>query len=110
MSGNTIYLKQGNLLPIVTATLYDGSGVVNLTGASVAFVMKDPATGTVKVNGSCSVSSPATAGTVTYTWVGTDTNTVATYNAEFQVTFASGKIETFPNDGWLRVVVRDKLV
>lgn len=106
----SFYIAQGDLLPIVDAVLYDGAGIVNLTGASVAFVMKDPATGVVKVNGSCSVVSPATDGHVQYAWTGTDTDTAAIYNGAFKVTFASTKVETFPNDSYLRVVVTAKLV
>lgn len=106
---NTFYIKQGNLLPILDATLYDGVGVVDLTSAGVNFVMKDPATGTVKVNAACTIVS-ATGGHVQYVWAGTDTNTALVYQGEFQVTFASGKIETFPNDEYLRIVVSAKLV
>lgn len=60
--------------------------------------------GTLKVNGTGAVASPATAGVVTYTWSGTDTDTVGTYRAEWEVTISSKK-QTFPNDRFLSVEV-----
>lgn len=104
MTGSTIYIKQNDVLPIVAATLYDGAGPVNLSSATVTFVMKNPTTGAVVVNAACAIVS-AVAGTVTYTWISADTATAASYNAEFQVVFSGGAKETFPDDGYLRVVI-----
>jgi len=41
----------------------------------------------------------ATGGIVQYDWQTGDTDTVGTYNVEFEVTYSDSSIETFPNNG-----------
>jgi hypothetical protein len=105
---NTIYVKKGDLKPSVEAQLHDRLGPINLTDASVKFIMQDPATGVVKVNAAAVIVTALT-GRVRYDWVGTNTDTASTYRAEFEVTFLSGAKETFPNDDYDRVVVTGDL-
>lgn len=98
-------IKQGDRLPLLNATLVDSDGAaVNLTGASVRFLMRNEA-GTVVVNQAATVVSAAS-GTVRYSWGATDTATAGVYNAEFEVTVDSLK-RTFPTQGYLRVTVWD---
>ena len=60
-----------------------------------------------KVDASASIVTPA-AGTVQYDWDAADTDTIGSYQAEFEVTYVDGTIETFPNDGYVRVeIIRD---
>jgi hypothetical protein len=108
LPGSAIYIKQGNLLPIVDQVLYDSAGPVNLASATVNFVAKNPATGSVQINSSCSVLT-ATAGRVQYNYTTADVSMAAVYNAEFQVSFTGSKYESFPNDGYLKFVVASKL-
>ena len=63
--------------------------------------------GTIKVNETMTiVDSPN--GIVKYDWQTGDTDTVGTYNVEFQVTYSDTTIETFPNNGNLVInVVRE---
>lgn len=104
------YVKQGDLRPTVDYQLRDGNGaVVDLTGASVKFMMWLPGATTAKVNTAGTIIGAATNGQVRYTWVGTDTDTIGDYIAEFQVTFSGGFIETFPNWEWLKVRVLDDI-
>ena len=82
------YLKQNDTAPSIRATLKDGSGsVIDLTGASVRFHMKD-LSGTVKIDTAATIISPATSGIVQYNWTGSDTDTAGTYYAEFEVTYS----------------------
>lgn len=93
------YIKQGDLLPIMTATLADAhSDPVDLTGATVTLRMSNRATGENKISSGSCVVVDATAGAVSYAWVSGDTDTAADYDAEFRATFLGGKRETFPND------------
>jgi hypothetical protein len=46
---------------------------------------------------------------VQYDWSAADTATIGTYNAEFEVTYGDSSIETFPNNGFISVVVTDDL-
>lgn len=100
------YIKQGDLLPIMTATLTDALGTaVDLTGSTVTFRMANRSTGANKISaGSCTLVN-ATAGEVSYAWVSGDTGTAAEYDGEFHVTFAGGKTETFPNDSNASILV-----
>jgi len=48
-------------------------------------------------------------GLVRYNWTAADTDTVGSYQAEFEVTYADASIETFPNDGYIRVEIIDDI-
>lgn len=81
-------IPRNALLPILTATLSDANGVLNLTGATVRFQMRVPGTSVLKVDAGATVLNP-TAGTVQYTWIATDTDTIGLYIAWFQCTYAA---------------------
>ena len=46
---------------------------------------------------------------VRYTFSATNTNTADEYEGEFEVTFSDGSIQTFPNRGYIPVVVQDDI-
>jgi hypothetical protein len=96
--------KRGDLLPIIQGTCTDVNGPVDLTNAtSVRFLMKSSA-GVAKVTSAAAfVDRPN--GVVSYTWAGTDTDTVGDYTAEFEVTWPGAKPETFPNRGYITVSI-----
>jgi hypothetical protein len=97
-------LKRYDRLPSIQASLtYPGATAVDLTGATVKFIMKLPA-GAVKVNAVAVVVTPAS-GIVRYDWLAIDTDVAGTYDAEWEVTFTGGKKQTFPTDGYLSVNV-----
>jgi hypothetical protein len=66
---------------------------------------------TPKVNAAAAidVDQVANKGKVSYTWVGTDTDTAGVYEAEWQATFAGSKPMTFPNDGHMVIRITDDL-
>lgn len=83
-------IPKGRLLPILTATLTDANGAINLTGATVRFQMRLPGSSTLKVDAAATVVN-AVAGQVSYAWQGTDTDTPALYVAWFEVTYSGPK-------------------
>lgn len=103
------YIKRNDTSPILNATLKDGDGAaVDLAGTSVALKMKAVNDTSLKVDSACTIVD-ASNGKVRYTWAATDTNTRGSYQAEFQVTYSGGAIETFPNDGYVSIIITDDL-
>ena len=102
------YVKEGDIGIPFAAVLKDNAGMpVDLTGASVDFVMALPNT-IPKVNADATIDDP-TGGEVSYTSGVTDLDTVGTYWVEWEVTFSGGQIQRFPGDGYNQVAVRPNL-
>ena len=103
------FLKQGDLLPSIQAQLLDTSGVpVDLTGVlGVNFCFRRR--NNTNVTTAAATIVDATNGVVQYDWVAGDTDTVGEYEAEWVVTFASGKEQTFPSEGFNEFEVTEDL-
>lgn len=100
----THYLKRGDTSPSLLYALYPAS--VDLTGATVRFNMKNRDTGVVKISrAAAAITTPTGTPTVRYDWQSGDVDTVGFYDAEFEVTYAGGAIETFPNASFIVVNV-----
>ena len=101
-------IKQNDTSPALQATLKDANGdAVDVTGATIRFHMRDDE-GTVKVDAAGAIVTAAS-GIIEYNWLAADTDTVGVYEAEFEVTYADSTVETFPNDGYIRVRVKDDI-
>jgi hypothetical protein len=97
-------IKQNDRSPAITSTLTAGGAAVDISGTSVKFIMRAPGAGMAKVNAAATiVSGPA--GTVSYSWGATDTDTAGLYAAEWEVTFAGGIKRTWPAEDYLYVNV-----
>ncbi len=97
-------LKAFDRLPSIQATLATGGQAVNLTGATVDFIMRPAAGGAVKVNAAAVIVTPAS-GVVRYDWTALDTNTPGSYQAEWEVHWADGRTQTFPTTSYHTVDV-----
>jgi len=100
------YWKRHDTAPQIQVQLLDSKGnPVDVTGASVNFIMiTTGGTGSPKVNAGATVID-APNGIVGYTPIGANTDTAGAYQAEWQVTFLSGNKETFPNPGYDTVTI-----
>lgn len=98
-------LKRGDELPTIQASLSTGGAPVNLTGATVVrFIMAPKAGGTVKVKSPAVIVS-ATDGIVRYDWKTADTDVAGEFQAEWEVTWADGKSQTFPTGSYHSIAV-----
>jgi hypothetical protein len=101
-----ITIGVGDRLPIITRTITVDGAAVDLTGGTASFRVYAPATMTTLISTSATISSPATAGIVTYTWSAGDAALLTAGNsfAQFVVTLGSRNL-TAPNDGYMTVLV-----
>ena len=101
----SFYIKKNDTSPAFQAILKDGAGdPINLDGATVRFHMKTISGTTSVVDASASIIT-ASSGVVRYNWDALDTANAGSYQAEFEVTYPDAAVETFPNDGYIRVEI-----
>lgn len=106
---NTFYIKQNDTSPALQITCQDyNENSVNVAGSTVRFHMRNKATGVATVDEAGSVVDGAN-GVVKYTWQAGDTDTVGTFQGEFEITYSDNTVETFPNNGFITVVVLDDI-
>lgn len=112
------YIKSGDTSPDLVTTLLDADGAaVNLTGATVRFLMRPRGETELTVDGTAVIDDDETSGIVSYQWAEADplydivgdTTTAGDYDAEFEVTFADGSVQTFPNSRYLRIKILRQL-
>jgi hypothetical protein len=103
-------IKRGDTLPSLAATLTDENGPVDLTGKTVRFVMrprKCPGVSqsvTPTVN-RAAVVTIAVDGDVRYDWQEADTAAEGAYEAEFKVIDSINRVSTYPDRGFIPVVI-----
>ncbi len=99
----TFFIKKGDTSPSLVYAL--APTTVDLTGATVRFSMRTRA-GTVEINRAAAlVVTPTGTPTVRYDWQTGDTDTPGFFDAEFEVAYSGGAVETFPNLGFLGVYI-----
>ena len=104
----TFKIKQNDTKPPLRVTLKDSDGLpADVTGSTVVFSMRVQPTGTTKVDKQAVTLNDASAGDLQYDWTATNTNTADVYEGEFQVTYADASVQTFPNDGYILIDVKD---
>ena len=103
-------IKQDNTSPLLGAQLQDANfDPIDLTGATVVFNMADMDSDVVVNGGACTITDEENGG-VQYQWSAADTDVAGAFRGEFKVTYSSGEIETFPNNGYIRVTIVSDLV
>lgn len=96
----TFTIKRGDTAPALRYALLPET--VDLTGASVVFVMD----GLGRLPARVIEARPAV---VQYDWQPGDTDRPGLHRAEFEATYSDGRIETFPNGGYLLVQIAKDL-
>jgi len=101
-------IKKGDTSPGVLYAITPTD--IILTGATVVFSMRKTLANTNKVDrASATVVTATGTPTLGYDWQAGDTDTAGVFNAEFEVTYSDGTIETFPNDGYIVVRIDEDL-
>lgn len=100
--------KVADTRPIIQGTLTDGAGAaVNVTGATIVLATKHQESGSTAAFTGAIVT--ATSGIVNYTFAASELDTVGFYDAEWQVTFSAGVVNSYPNTGYFLIQVVDDL-
>ena len=103
------FIKQNDTSPAIQATLSDASGTaIDLSGSQVRFHMRAIGDTTVKVDAPAIISD-ADNGITYYNWQAVDTDTIGSFEGEFEVTFSGGEIETFPNNRFIQIEITDDI-
>lgn len=106
---STFAIKRNDRREPIERTLKGSNGLaVDLTGATVKFLMRLHGSAVLKVNAAATVVS-AVGGQVRYSWTAADTDTAGVYDAEFEVTFSDTTKQTFPNAEPIAVMVYEDL-
>jgi hypothetical protein len=74
---------------------------VDLTNASSAKLLAKLASPATSWSSVLAFSSPRTSGVVVYTPVAGDTAVIGQFQAEVEITWSDGGVETYPNDGYI---------
>jgi hypothetical protein len=103
----TFKLKQNDTKIALKAVLENESGAVDLTGATVRFLMSDYQRSTVIIDNAAEIKDALT-GEVWYVFNSTETANAGVFKSEFEATFSDGRVETFPTDGYTLIeIIRD---
>jgi hypothetical protein len=108
MPSPTFYIKQNDTRPELDVFLRDDKDrSINITGSIIKFNLRNTSDNTTKINAGSVTTVSSTAGRVKYSFTTSDTDTSGNFDGEFQVTFVGGQVETFPNDGYIKVIITD---
>lgn len=94
----SLEMWKGNRLPVLTDSITSNNAVVNLTGSTVTFSMRNATSAALKVSAASVSIDSAVTGAISYAWAATDTDTVGSYLAWWTVS-SSGKSQDTPEFG-----------
>jgi hypothetical protein len=97
-----MHLKVGDLAPTLRIDTN-----ADVTGATTKVVKYRRRHTTTIITKTLTVVDAPT-GVLEYAWVAPDTDVAGTYQGEAVITFASGAIQRFPQDGYLEWVIQPK--
>ena len=106
MSDETFTIKRGDTLFLLLYEL--DPATVDLTGATVLFNFR-PRNGAMLF--SRAATAPVLTGkpTVAYAWQAGDTDEAGLFEAEFEAAYPDGRRVTFPNKGFIQVIITDDI-
>lgn len=104
------YIKTGNTGPDLLRYLKDENGnAISLVGASdLYFKMRHKLTGEVIINAEADFKDRES-GCVAYIFTADNTVIAGEYEGEFIVTLVSGEITTFPQEGYIKILISESI-
>lgn len=106
----SFYIKQNDTAPSIEAILTDSSGRArSMTNASQVRFNMSKEDGTNVITAGIGSIVNAAKGVVAYEWEAGDTASTGVHNAEFEITYVNGQRETFPNNSYIKVIVKEEL-
>ena len=102
MTAEVFTIKRGDNAKSIRYALIPASVV--LTGAQVRFQMRTRE-GALLIDQPATIVTPTGTPTVQYDWQTNDTANAGEFEAEFKVTYANSKVETFPDNGFIHIVI-----
>jgi hypothetical protein len=105
----TFIIKQNDTSPALLARLVKPDRTAaDVSGAAVLFHLRNKRNrNTVLIAPAAVVDGPT--GVVRYDWAVGDTQTAGDYEGEFQVTYVDTTVETFPNEGYMEIIIPAEL-
>lgn len=102
-------IKTNDTGPVLSVTLTDANGNgIGLAGASARFHMKAFGASELKIDAPATILDDLN-GVVKYDWVAGDTDTAGTYYGEIEVLYGDATVETFPNNGYFTIIIKEDL-
>jgi hypothetical protein len=102
-------IKTNDTSPKLSVTLTDALGnYIGLAGCSARFHMKAFGASSLKIDAVADIEDDIN-GIVEYSWQAGDTDTAGTYYGEIEVTYGDATVETFPNNGYFTVIIKEDL-
>lgn len=95
-------LKVGDTAPALSFDMN-----VSTVGATVTFRMENAASGITKISAGTVTMDDAANGVGHYDWQAADTDTKGHFRAEVRVVYSNGKIQRFPQVGWLEIDIEE---
>jgi baseplate upper protein BppU len=103
------YIRRGDRTNPIRRTLVDFDGnPIDLVTRTVRFYMTNAQTGAIAVNGTVVTPVDAANGIVQYEWEAGSTEVAGNYLGEFRTTDPEGLEETFPNVGYIEILISPK--
>lgn len=102
-----LVFKQGSVgQPLIAMLLQPNGEPMDLTGKAVRMRMQSIGGGSLKINAAATILL-ASLGIISYTFVGTDTDTAGSFNVEFVVTNADASPgqQSYPSDSYLSLKI-----
>jgi hypothetical protein len=103
-------VKRGDTAPVFRAQCLDYTTPVDLTAATQVRFLMQTVEGTPVVTALMTKDDQtASPGWVRYAWLANDLATAGIFTAEVEVTWADGKVQTFPRGEYVYVIVTDDI-